>query len=104
MNNPTPVLLTVKIGGMDFAVTRDNIAEYGQMLFDERKIVISSSIDDAEEYAATLRHEMLHAALHIAGISYLKKYEEEPIVRAIENIFFPAWDLLQNKTINIKTV
>jgi len=104
MNNPTPVLLTVKIGGMNFTVTRDNIAEYGQMLFDERKIVISSSIEDAEEYAATLRHEMLHAALHIAGISYLKKYEEEPIVRAIENIFFPAWDHLQNKTINIETV
>ena len=60
--------------GIDGGVTRDNIAEYGQMLFDDRKIVISSAIEDAEEYAATLRHEMLHAALHIAGISYLKKY------------------------------
>ena len=94
----------IKIGGIKFSVIREHINEYGLMRFDEREIVISSAITDVEVYMTTLRHEMIHAVLAISGISYLKKYEEEPIVRAIENIFFPAWDLLQNKTINIETV
>ena len=94
----------IKIGGIKFSVIREHINEYGLMRFDEREIVISSAIADIEVYMTTLRHEMIHAALAISGISYLKKYEEEPIVRAIENLFFPAWDRLQNKTINIETV
>ena len=94
----------IEIGGIKFSVIREHINEYGLMRFDEREIVISSAITDVEVYMTTLRHEMIHAVLAISGISYLKKYEEEPIVRAIENIFFPAWDRLQNKTINIETV
>ena len=93
------------IGGLRFEIVREHIHEYGLMRFDEREIVISSTVADVDVYITTLRHEMIHAALAISGISYLKKYEEEPIVRAIENIFFPAWDrLMQNKTINIETV
>jgi hypothetical protein len=74
------------------------------MRFDEREIVISSTIADVDVYATTLRHEMIHAALAISGISYLKKYEEEPIVRAIENLFFPAWDRLMQKTITCSQI
>jgi len=45
----------------------------------------------------TLRHEMLHASLAVAGHSWSSKIDEEPIVRSIENIFFPALDVLMNK-------
>ena len=96
----TPII-QIEIGGIKFSVVREHINEYGLMRFDEREIVISSTIADVEVYMTTLRHEMIHAALAISGISYLKKYEEEPIVRAIENLFFPAWDKLMQKTITL---
>jgi hypothetical protein len=35
---------------------------------------------------------MLHAALYVAGVAFMDDYQDEPIVRAIENLFFPAWE------------
>jgi hypothetical protein len=40
----------------------------------------------------TLRHEMVHAALDIGGISHIKNYEEEAIVRCLDTIFHGAWE------------
>ena len=80
------------IGGLKFEIVRENIHEYGLMRFDERQIVISSNVTDPCVFMSTLRHEMIHAALEIAGISHMRRYDEEPIVRALENILFPALD------------
>ena len=82
------------IGGLRFEIVRENIHEYGLMRFDERQIVISSNITDPEVFMSTLRHEMQHASLEIAGISHMRRYDEEPIIRAFDNIFFPAWDAI----------
>lgn len=89
------------IGGLRFEIVRENIHEYGLMRFDERQIVISSTVTDPSVCMSTLRHEMMHAALAIAGISHMRRYDEEPIVRAIENIFFPAWDKLTQATLTL---
>jgi len=89
------------IGGLKFEIVRENIHEYGLMRFDERQIVISSTVTDTEVFMSTLRHEMMHAALQVAGISHMRRYEEEPIVRALENIFFPAWDKLTQTTLTL---
>jgi hypothetical protein len=35
---------------------------------------------------------MGHAALDMGGISHLKNYEEEAIIRCFDTIFHPAWD------------
>lgn len=65
----------------------------GQYRSDDREIVLSGkTVSKASSLRETLRHEMLHAALDIAGISYMKHYDEETIVRCIDNIFHPAWD------------
>jgi hypothetical protein len=45
----------------------------------------------------TLRHEMLHAALDICGISHLEGYEEEAVVRCVENVFHPAWETVRKQ-------
>lgn len=90
----------VMIGGQRFRIvvgTLDN-GDYGRMYFDERKIVISTAcLAKSSVLIDTLRHEILHAALHISGVSFLERYEEETLVRAIETIFFPAWNTLHNK-------
>jgi hypothetical protein len=87
----------VTIGGIAFAVKRMKMETYGEMDFDARKIHISSDIKDDAMIIDTLKHEMLHATLAVGGHSWAKVYDEECIVRCIENIFFPAWDNLVKK-------
>ena len=43
---------------------------------------------------ATLRHEMMHAALDLSGVGWCKRYQEEAIVRCMDEIFWPAWERL----------
>ena len=83
----------VTIGGIRFRVVVREMDEWGQLLFDKREIHISSkATSKASTLRETLRHEMLHAALHVAGVSFSERYDEESTVRAIEHIFFGAWD------------
>lgn len=85
----------VSIGGFAFSVVhgKTNDGAFGEMHFDERKIVIDKVRCNTFHAAMeTLKHEMMHAALSVAGVSFMEKYDEEVIVRALENIFFPAWN------------
>ncbi len=88
------------IGGIRFAIVCQKIDEgdYGRMIFDERKIVISTiCLSKAQLLRETLRHEILHAALHVSGVSFLERYDEEALVRAMDHIFFPSWELIRQK-------
>ena len=40
---------------------------------------------------ATVRHEMMEASLLLSGVGFLESYEQEAVVRCMEEIFFPAW-------------
>jgi predicted transcriptional regulator len=87
---------SVEIGGMTFSiVVEDGIADHGQFCFDDKRITIRNA--DSKMMLETLRHEMLHAAFSVSGISFSKYYDEEPITRCIENIYFPALDKLNAK-------
>jgi Zn-dependent peptidase ImmA (M78 family) len=91
---------SVYIGGIRFTIAVEKLdgGDYGRMLFDERRILISTQcLTKAQTLRETLRHEILHAALHVSGVSFLERYEEETVVRAIENIYFPAWDGIKAK-------
>lgn len=91
---------SVMIGGIRFAIVCQPIDEgdYGRMIFDERRIVINTiCIAKASLLRETLRHEILHAALHVSGVSFLERYDEEALVRAMDHIFFPAWDTVKVK-------
>ena len=46
----------------------------------------------------TLRHEMVHATIAISGVGYaLPSGVEEALVRALDSIFFPAWEAVETK-------
>lgn len=93
-----PIPSSVMIGGIKFRVVIKKMENWGMMHFDDREIWISEETAAKKEILLdTLRHEMLHATLSIAGHSWAKKIEEEPIVRAIEHIFLPAVDALMAK-------
>jgi hypothetical protein len=91
---------SVMIGGIRFAIVCQKIDEgdYGRMIFDERRIVINTiCLAKASLLRETLRHEILHAALHVSGVSFLERYDEEALVRAMDHIFFPAWNTVKVK-------
>jgi hypothetical protein len=84
----------ITIGGITISIRVESTMEsWGEYHSDDREIVLSSkTLAKASTLRSTLRHEMMHAALDIAGIVYIKQFEEEAIVRCIDNIFHPAWD------------
>ena len=86
------------IGGVKFKIHIKKMESWGEMHFDDKEIHISKNAILKEDiFLDTLRHEMLHASLSVAGISWSEKYDEESIVRAIENIFFPAFNLIKTQ-------
>lgn len=71
---------------------------YGQFLFDELRIELSTKlVQDSGALRETIRHEMVEAALFISGVSWSEKYDQEPIVRALDNIFWPAWEQVERQ-------
>jgi hypothetical protein len=91
---------SVMIGGIRFQIVCQKIddGDYGRMIFDDRKIIISTiCLAKASLIRETLRHEILHAALHVSGVSFLERYDEEALVRAIDHIFHPAWESIRAK-------
>jgi hypothetical protein len=64
---------------------------------DEEIVLASRTLERQSTLRETLRHEILHASLDIAGISHLTVYQEEAIVRCIDNIFHPAWDKVRKQ-------
>ena len=85
---------SISIGGRTIAIRIDpELESWGEYRADSAEIVLSGkSLLKSSTLREALRHEMLHAALDISGLSYLKTYEEEPIVRCIDSIFHPAWE------------
>ena len=84
---------SVSIGGQEVEIVIEkDLAEYGLFCLDDMRITLRSADTDIME--STLRHEMMHAAFSIAGISHSKTFEdmEECVVRCLENIFFPAYE------------
>ena len=57
-----------------------------------RKLITIDKTLKGKELLETIRHEMIHAALGISGLAYCEAYEEEAIVRCMDEIFFPAWE------------
>tara|TARA_Y100000996_G_scaffold408942_1_gene388831 strand:+ start:1198 stop:1506 length:309 start_codon:yes stop_codon:yes gene_type:complete len=87
---------TVKIAGRRIRLVikpfrgedRDTFGEY---FHDDKTIQINAGLSD-EVALTTLRHEMMEASLFISGLAWSERYEQEPIVRCMEEIFFPAWE------------
>jgi hypothetical protein len=76
-------------------VIDDSIAEFGNYDPDFMRITIRPGPIDVMK--CTLRHEMVHAALSLSGISYIERLPEEAIVRAMDSIFWPSYESLTSK-------
>jgi hypothetical protein len=74
---------------------------YGLYFHDKKLIQINSNVRDTV-LLNTIRHEMMEASLLLSGVGFLETYEQEAVVRCMEEIFFPAWDHFLKK-IKFKT-
>lgn len=71
---------------------------YGQYVPDSKVIEIDKqTLKDKRVLRETLRHEMIEATLFLSGIAYSETYDQEPIVRALDEIFWPAWDRVSKR-------
>jgi len=66
---------------------------FGEYFHDDKLIQINTGLDD-KVMLVTLRHEMMEASLYLSGLAWAERYEQEPIVRCMEEIFFPAWEVV----------
>jgi hypothetical protein len=84
----------ISIGGKVITIRIDpELESWGEYHSDKGEIVLASrTLERQSTLRETLRHEILHASLDIAGLSHLTVYQEEAIVRCIDNIFHPVWD------------
>lgn len=95
--NTAGIPSAISIGGVRFRlVFRDMGDNYGETHLDDKRIDIGlRCLKNHKELVETMRHEMLHAALGVSGVSFSERFDEEAVVRAIDNIFFPAWERMQ---------
>jgi len=88
----------INIGGRVITVRIDpRLESWGEYHADEQEIVLASrTLEKQSTLRETLRHEILHVSLDVAGLSHLTVYQEEAIVRCIDNIFPPLGTGLEN--------
>ena len=91
---------TISIAGQRVKLERvpfnGDSPDFGMYLHDRKTIEINKNIK-GKTLLHTIRHEMMEASLLISGVGWLENYDQEAIVRCMEEIFFPAWDLFLKK-------
>lgn len=93
------MLKSVSIAGHRIPIRVKDLEDcYGQYLPDAKIIELDRQIiHDDKLLRETLRHEMLEAVLFISGVAYSETYNQEPIVRALDELFWPAWTNASNR-------
>jgi hypothetical protein len=98
MDDPTIMKLPrqIKIAGQTVKIKVGKLENaYGQYEHETRIIWISDTLKDPKTIISTLRHEVLEASLLISGVGWAEKYDQECIVRCVDEIFHPAWESLK---------
>ncbi len=88
---------SIHVAGVPVKIIVDDLSDddcFGFYSHDRKVIVISDSIK-GKRLLETVRHEMMEASLCISGVGFCETYEQEAVVRCMEEVFFPAWDRFQ---------
>lgn len=64
---------------------------YGLYDHDRRTIRLERTLGP-KQLLLTLRHELMEAALILSGVGFCEKFEQEAVVRCMEEVFFPAYE------------
>lgn len=93
------MLKSVSIAGHRIPIKVKDLEDcYGQYVPDSKIIEIDrKTLKDKKMLRETLRHEMIEATLFLSGIAYSETYDQEPIVRALDELFWPAWERVSKR-------
>ena len=94
---------SIRVGGRKVVITiSENLENFGEYNHDKHEIKLSSRVlSKSSLLRETLRHEIMHAAMSISGISYIEKFEEEAVVRCFDEIFFPTWTRVSEQLLRL---
>lgn len=82
----------VTIGGQKIKIAWGELDDcYGTYDHERRKITLDKKLSNGE-VLSTLRHELMHASFDVSGLSFCESWEEEAVVRCMEQVFFPAYE------------
>lgn len=71
--------------------------DWGECCIDTKTITLAlKCLDDDEQHWATLAHEVTHMILRLSGLAYADRFEEEAVVRCVENNVIP-WVIKNRK-------
>ncbi len=87
---------TIRVAGQTVKISQKNLSDddcYG-FYSPDRKIIFVHNKLDYKTAKETLRHELMEASLCISGVGFCENFEQEAVVRCMEEVFFPAYDRL----------
>tara|TARA_S200002703_G_C3581082_1_gene178482 strand:+ start:89 stop:382 length:294 start_codon:yes stop_codon:yes gene_type:complete len=87
---------TIRVAGQTVKISQKNLSDddcYG-FYSPERKIIFVHDELDEHETLTTLRHELMEASLCISGVGFCETFEQEAVVRCMDEVFFPAYERL----------
>ena len=85
---------TIRMAGVPLKIVCRDLSEdgtFGHYSHTRKLIVVDKSLAPIV-LRDTIRHEMMHAAFAFSGLSYCEHWEEEAVVRCMEEVFFPSWE------------
>jgi|TARA_R100000482_G_C4999277_1_gene90816 hypothetical protein len=87
---------TIRIAGQTIKISFSDLSDedlYGYYSH-ERKIIFLSDKLEGTNLLTTLRHELMEASLCISGVGFCETFEQEAVVRCMDEVFFPAYERL----------
>lgn len=88
---------TISVAGQRIKVILCDLDDCYGMYDHERRVIRIDKSMDQKNALLTLRHELMEASLFLSGVGFCEKFEQEAVVRCMEEVFFPAYArLLKN--------
>ena len=86
-----------RMAGQTVKIRRKDLSdhdEWGYWVAEKRMIVVHTPLTP-RKFKETLRHEMIHAALHLCGVAWCERMEEEGLVRCLDEVCWPSWERVE---------
>jgi hypothetical protein len=90
---------TIRIAGQTIKIMREDLSDenlFGYYSHDRKVIILSKELKE-DKIHTTLRHELMEAALCISGVGFCETFEQEAVVRCMDEVFFPAYERLRKR-------
>jgi|TARA_R110000824_G_scaffold51312_1_gene143212 hypothetical protein len=90
---------TIRIAGQTIQIMREDLSDenlFGYYSHDRKVIILSKELKE-DKVHTTLRHELMEASLCISGVGFCETFEQEAVVRCMDEVFFPAYERLRKR-------